>query len=229
MGKLLVNERELVVPGQEIAEGIDYLPGDGTFREENKLISLRLGLFNLDGRLTKIIPLRGKYIPKPNDMIIGRIKEVGVSNWRIDFGWAFDATLFLKEGSKEYIPNGADLNKYYETGEIIVTKIINVYSSKALDLTMKAPGCRKLTGGKIIKVEPSKVPRIIGKQGSMISMIKEATGCNITVGQNGLVWISGPSFEKEKLATDAIHKVEQLAHSEGLTDKISKFLEENSK
>ena len=68
MGKLLVKERELVVPGQEIAEGIDYLPGDGSYREENKLISLRLGLFNLDGRLTKIIPLRGKYIPKSNDI-----------------------------------------------------------------------------------------------------------------------------------------------------------------
>ncbi|MFH1376730.1 MAG: exosome complex RNA-binding protein Rrp4 [Candidatus Woesearchaeota archaeon] len=229
MGKLLVKERELVVPGQEIAEGIDYLPGDGSYREENKLISLRLGLFNLDGRLTKIIPLRGKYIPKSNDMVIGRIKDVGISNWRINIGWAFDATLFLKEGSKDYIPNGADLGKYYDIGEVIVAKITNVFSSKAIDLSMKAPGCRKLTGGRVIEVEPSKVPRIIGKQGSMISMIKDATECYITVGQNGLVWISGPSFEKEKLATDAIKKVEQLAHSEGLTDKISEFLKENKK
>ena len=229
MGKLLVKERELVVPGQEIAEGIDYLPGEGSYREENKLVSLRLGLFNLDGRLTKIIPLRGKYIPKANDMVIGKIREVGISSWRIDIGWAFYANMFLKEGSKEYIQNGVDLAKYYDTGDLIVAKIINVFSSKAIDITMKVPGCRKLTGGMLIKVEPSKVPRIIGKQGSMISMIKEATECYITVGQNGLVWLSGPSFEKEKLAKDAIKKVEELAHAEGLTDKISQFLKENSK
>lgn len=229
MGKLLVKERELVVPGQEIAEGIDYLPGEGTFREDDKLISLRLGLFNLDGRLTKIIPLRGKYIPKANDMVIGRIKEIGISNWRVDIGWAFDATLFLKEGSKEYIPNGADLTKYYDANDIIIAKIINVYSSKAIDLSMKVPGCRKLTGGRLIKVESAKVPRIIGKQGSMISMIKEATECYISVGQNGLVWISGSNFESEKIACDAIKKVEELAHSEGLTDKISNFLKERLK
>jgi exosome complex component RRP4 len=229
MGKLLVKEREIVVPGQELAEGIDYLPGNGTFREENKLISLRLGLFNLDGRLTKVIPLGGKYIPKKNDMVIGRITDVGLLFWKVDIGWAFDATLFLREGSRDYIPNGSDISKYYDTGELIVAKIINVYNPKTIELTMKAPGCKKLTGGRLIKVGATKVPRIIGKQGSMISVIKDATKCYIVVGQNGLVWISGPSYEKEDLAAKAIKLVESLAHSEGLTEKVSQFLKENSK
>lgn len=229
MGKLLVKERELVVPGQELAEGMDYLPGEGSFREENMLISSRLGLFNLDGRLTKVIPLSGKYIPKRNDMVIGKVTEVGPSNWRVDIEWAFTATLFLKEGSKDYIPNGADLTKYYDQGDVIVAKITNVFNPRLIDLSMKAPGCRKLTGGRLIKVEPPKVPRIIGKQGSMISMIKDATQCSIVVGQNGIVWLSGPDFENEKKAVDAINMVAKLAHSEGLTDKVDKFLKEKTK
>ena len=90
---------------------------------------------------------------------------------------------------------------------------------------MKGPGLRNLRGGRLIKVTPTKVPRIIGKQGSMVSMIKEKTNCRIIVGQNGIVWIEGTDSDNENLATEAILKIEKDAHTEGLTDKIKNFLE----
>ena len=93
---------------------------------------------------------------------------------------------------------------------------------------MKGPGLRKLKGGRIVEVASNKVPRIIGKQGSMVSMIKDATGCNISVGQNGIIWIDG-SPEGELLAIMAIRKIEEESHLSGLTDKIKGFLEKNSK
>ena len=89
---------------------------------------------------------------------------------------------------------------------------------------VKGMGLRKLIGGRIIKVSPHKVPRIIGKQGSMISLLKERTGCKIIVGQNGKVWIKGENFENEMKAVDAIKMINDLAHTAGLTDKISEFL-----
>jgi len=81
------------------------------------------------------------------------------------------------------------LTKYFDIGDYVMAKIINVTSQKLVDVTMKGPGLRKLKGGRIIQVNPYKVPRIIGKAGSMVTMIKDATGCRILVGQNGLVWI----------------------------------------
>jgi len=84
-------------------------------------------------------------------------------------------------------------------------------------------------GGKIIDVTPSKVPRIIGKQGSMIKMIKEGTGCNIVVGQNGKVWIKGERIEDEVKATEVILKIEQESHTQGLTDTIKSILEGKGK
>ena len=93
-----------------------------------------------------------------------------------------------------------------------------------IDLTMKGPGLMKLKGGMMIDVTPSKVPRVIGKQGSMISLLKERTGCKIIVGQNGKVWIKGENFENEKKAVDAIKMIEEFAHTAGLTDRISGFL-----
>ena len=226
---ILVNEREIVVPGQELANGMDYLPSEGAFREGDKIISSKLGLFNLDGRLIKVIPLGGRYIPKKNDTVIGRVSDVSFSNWRIDIGWAFDIMVHLREGSRDFIPNDADLSKYYGPGDLVVAKILKVTGTKIIDASMKMPGCRKLGPGRVIQVESSRVPRIIGKQGSMITMIKEATGCNIVVGQNGTVWLSGEDPAKERLAENAIRKIEAESHSEGLTDKINAFLNKESK
>jgi len=69
------------------------------------------------------------------------------------------------------------------------------------------------------------VPRIIGKQGSMVSMVKNATKCNIIVGQNGVVWIKGLKPEDEILTVETIRKIEAESHVPGLTEKIKKYLE----
>jgi len=84
-------------------------------------------------------------------------------------------------------------------------------------------GC-KIEDGIIIEIQPSKVPRIIGKNGSMVSLLRQHTGCWIFVGQNGRVWIRGESENISRLV-EAIRKIEREAHTTGLTDRISKFLE----
>ena len=76
-----------------------------------------------------------------------------------------------------------------------------------------------------MEINSQKVPRVIGKQGSMISLIKTKTGCEVTVGQNGLVWVKGTP-EGELKAEQAIKLVEEKSHLEGLTDRVGKFLEQ---
>lgn len=221
---MLVKEKDIVVPGEELASGIDYLPSNGTYRENEKIIASQIGLVSLDGKVIKIIPLSGRYIPKRNDMVIGKIVNMSFSGWLVDVGYAYEANLSLKEATSEYVERGADLTRFYDFGDLIVAKVLNVTKSKFIDLTMKGLGLRKLRSGRILEVTPTKVPRIIGKQGSMISMIKEATGCNITVAQNGRVWIQGEP-EKELLAANAIIKIDKESHTEGLTEKVKNILE----
>ena len=228
MGKLLVKEHEIVVPGEILAEGMDYLPAGSSIRENDKIVATKLGLVNLNNRLVKVIPLSGRYTPKPNDIVIGTVSDIMMSGWRVDFGWAFQGTIQLKDGSFDYIERGADLTQYYNYGDLVATKIIKVVNSKIIDMTMKGPELRKLKGGKLIHVCPSKVPRIIGKGGSMISMIKEKTNCRIIVGQNGVVWISGQDPKMEVLATKAVLKIDKESHLQGLTDKIKAFLEKGA-
>ena len=228
MGKLLVKEREIVIPGQELAEGLDYLPGQGTFREDNKIIANYLGLLSTNERFIKVIPLTGRYMPKVDDVVIGRVLEIGFYGWSVDIGSAYPATLSIRDAT-EFIDKEEDLTKYYDYGDIIAARVNKVTRYKSIDITTKGPGLRKLIGGKVIEVTPSKVPRMIGKQGSMISMIKDYTGCNLLVGQNGKVWVKGTSLEKENLVTKMIMKIEQESHIDGLTDKIKNLLEKNGK
>ena len=221
---LKVKDKDIVVPGEILAEGMSYLPGQGMYRQGNNIIATRLGLVKIDGKVIKIIPLSGKYLPKRGDVIIGTVKDITLSGWVMETNSAYTALLQLRDASTDYIRKGSDLTKYYDIGDHLVTKIYNVTSQNVIDLTMKGPGLRKLTGGRIMKVSPTKVPRIIGKQGSMVSMIKQATNCNIMVGQNGIVWIKGANPEDEILTVKTISKIEKESHVPGLTDIIKEFL-----
>lgn len=223
MGNMLVKEKDIVVPGEILAEGMDFLPAHNAFREDDKIISSVVGITSLDGRLIRVIPLKGKYAPKVGDTVIGKILDVSFNNWFIDIDCANDAVLSVREAA-EFIEKGADLLQYYTFGDVIVARVSRVTRS-SVELSMRGPGLRKLTGGMLIKVNPSKVPRIIGKQGSMIGTIKDGTGCMMTVGQNGFVWIKGEP-EKELIAVDIVKVISDEAHKEGLTDRITALLKE---
>ena len=228
MGKINVKDKDIVVPGETLAVGMDNFPGQGTYREGENIVASRLGLVQLDGRTIKLIPLSGRYIPKKYDTIICKVTDVTVNGWRLETNSPYQAMLSMKEATSQFIERGADLTQFYDIGDYIVCSIVNVTSQKLVDVSMKGPGLRKLKGGRMVEVASNKVPRIIGKQGSMISMVKDATGCNISVGQNGLLWIDGTP-EGELLAIMAIRKIEEEGHLSGLTDKIKEYLEKNNK
>jgi exosome complex component RRP4 len=226
MGKLLVKEKDIVVPGEDLAEGMDYLPVSGAYREEDKIIANHIGVVSINGRLVKVIPLRGKYTPKVGDVVIAKVVDMSFSNWYLDIGCPQNAMLSVRDAT-EFVEKGADLNQFYSFGDIIVARISKVMRG-TVELTMRAPGLRKLGVGRLLPVGSSKVPRIIGKQGSMISVIKEKTGCRVIVGQNGLAWIQGDP-KNEMVAVQALELVNTNSHKEGLTDEVTKFLAKHMK
>jgi len=226
MSNLLVNERDVVIPGEALAEGMDFLPGDNTYRENEKIYSKVLGLVGVAGRVIRITPLSGPYVPRVGDKIIGRVIDITMTGWRVDTGTAYSAILNVKDATTRYIKKEEDLSKIISVGDYLVVKIINVTSQNLIDLTMKEPGLFKTVGGRVISVNNQKVPRVIGKQGSMINLIKSRTNCDITIGQNGVIWIRGTP-ENELIAVRAIKLVEEKSHYGGLTERMEKFLTEN--
>ena len=225
MGNIMFKEKDLVVPGDVLAEGMDYLPSGGCIRDNDKIVANHLGLVTLENnRFVKVIPLTGKYIPKIGDTVIGQVVDMSFSGWYLNINGPYEAALMVKDVA-EFIDKDADLSQFYNFGDLIVAKINRVTRYSNINLTTKGPGLRKVTGGKVISITSTKVPRVIGKQGSMVQMLKEKTNCNIMVGQNGIVWIEGKNPNDELLATEAILKIEQESHIDGLTDKMKEFLE----
>jgi len=224
MGELKCNDKDIVVPGEVLAEGMDFLPSYGTYRKGDNIRAGKMGVLKVDGKVLKIISLSGRYMPKRNDVIICQVFDILMTGWRVDTNSPYAAVLSMRDGSSRFIEKGSDLSKFYALGDYMVCKVTNVTSQKLVDVTMRGPGLRKLQGGRIIEVCTNKVPRIIGKQGSMVSMIKQHTNCKIIVGQNGVIWIEG-EFLMENIAEEAIKKIEKEGHLAGMTDKIKEFLE----
>lgn len=228
--KLYVNNKDVVVPGEVLAKGMNFLPGKRAFRENDEICSSMLGLARIDGRVIKVIPLSGAYMPSKNDAVIGEIKDISFAGWHVDISCPYSADLNVAEATRKYIDlDKTDLTKILDIGEYIFAKVIKVNRAKYVKLTTKNRPYRKLNGGTIVKVSSTKIPRLIGKKGSMVNMLKDNSGCEILIGQNGLVWIKGKP-ENEQLVVKAIERIEKEAHKEGLTDRIKKMLsKENGK
>lgn len=229
MGEILVKEKQVVVPGDVLATGMEFLPSFGTYRLGDRIHASTVGLVHTDRKVIKLIPVAGGYIPRKDDVIIGKVIDILMSGWRVDFGSPYQAVLSLQEASSDYIEKDANLSQYFEIDEYVCAKVTKVTSQKLVDISMKGPGLKKLYGGRIVTVNPFKVPRVIGKQGSMVSLIKQLTGSWIMVGQNGWTWVKNDDIEKEMLTVDTIKMVDKNSHISGLTDKVKKFLEENMK
>ncbi len=221
MGKKLVEDKSNVLPGDVIVEG-DYLSDRGTYKENGKVKSKVLGVARIEKSKVRVIPLSGGYIPKEGDKVIGKVSGIGPSHWWIELDSPYDGYLSLAEGSEEFIDlDETELSDVYDIGDIIYTEVIKVTSEKDVKLSMQYRICKKLTGGRIVRISPSRVPRLIGKGGSMVEMIKNKTDSRIIIGQNGIVWIGGG---KEDLALEAVKTVDERGHGRGLKEKVEKIL-----
>jgi len=227
-GKLNVKDRDIVIPGQILAEGMDYLPSGKAVREDSKIISTTVGLINVRGRVLKVIPLSGRYSPSRNDTVVGRIEEIGKYGWRVDINAPYGTDLNMRDVGTSTFSARGDLSKIFSVGDYVLAGITEITDRKFIKLSTSMRPHRKLIGGILIKVSPSKIPRIIGREGSMIKLLKEESGCEIFVGQNGLVWVNGEP-EKIALVSKAMKKISSDSHTKGLTEVIKKIFGEKKR
>jgi exosome complex component RRP4 len=229
MEKLYVNDRDIVVPGEQLADGIEYLPAGKAFRDGEKILACTIGIVSVKGRVVKVIPLAGRYMPKRGDVVIGKVTNIGHSGWTLDVNSPYVADMNIGEATHEYIDLAkTEMSRYFDIGDYVLAEVIAISEAKFIKISAKHKPYRRLKGGNIIQVSPTKIPRIIGKQGSMINLLKDTSGCDVVVGQNGLVWIKGTA-DKEALVANAIKIIEKESHKKGLTDRIKQILEGGAK
>ncbi len=204
--------REVVIPGQEIGEAKPGKLPFGVFREGNKLYSGLYGLLEPEKGL-KITPLNGRYIPHPGDVVIGIVLMGKHAGYIVDINSAYTGFLPNPRGPVERTPR-------LSPGDVITAKIVSI--DEAGNVLLESP--RRLIKGKLIEVKPTKIPRIFGKSGSMLQLIKKETGIQMIIGRNGRIWLRG-DVDKIRKAEKAIRFIEKNAHMYGVTEMVKKVLE----
>jgi exosome complex component RRP4 len=217
-------KRTVVVPGEIIVKGEDYLPGEGSRRQGDNVVATRFGLAEEMGRVVKVIPISGAFVPRRNNVVIGRVVDITFKGWLVDID-ASDSAFLPIEESPRFI-NKSEMDQFLAIGDVIAAKIWSV-QTRSIDLTLKGKGLGKLESGFTFRIIPSRVPRVIGREGSMINLIKEKTDCNVTVGQNGWIWIKGNSLDNEIKARKAIEFISDKVSVEGLTEKVEDWFSNN--
>lgn len=218
--------RKIVIPGEIIASGDGYLPGEGTEKKGKDIVAMKYGLAEESNRLVKVISLSGAYIARKGNVVIGKVENITFNGWVIDICSVANAFLSVSEYPR-YLHQD-EIEETMGIGDMVVAKVTNV-RRKSIDLTVKLRGLGRINEGLVIRVNSNKVPRVIGKGGSMVNIIKEETKCNITVGQNGLIWIKGDTIESELLAKEAIMFVTERATLTGLTEKLQEWFKQKNK
>lgn len=224
-----VDKRELVVPGQLLAEG-DYSLGDGVFRDEGVIRSSQMGLADKRGDKIRVIPLEGRYIPQEGDRVIGIAVDDYYAGWVLDINSPYSGNLSVSSlvGRKVDL-NEEDISKYLKVGEAVEVKIQEVDELKNIRLEVEDSEKGRISGGRLIEISPSKVPRVIGRKGSMIKILQEEGNCELSVGQNGRIMIWCDDKKHMNVVIEAIFKIEREAHTSGLTDRIREFLQKEIK
>jgi exosome complex component RRP4 len=215
--------RKQVIPGDVIVTG-DYRPGMFVQRRGNEMVALRIGLAEIIRNDVKVIPLSGAYIPRTEDMVVGKVVSVTGYGWEADINSCFVGYLpgqFVF--GRDFSPSTHDLTTRFNVGDLLLAKIEAFDRTRDPQLSIRGPNLGKIPQGKIVKISPMKVPRLIGRKGYMINMIAELTNCEIKVGQNGMIVLDGTPEGVAK-AEECIQLIEKDAHMADLTAKVQALL-----
>jgi exosome complex component RRP4 len=221
----MADKRKYVIPGDVVTTG-PFRPEQNTVLEGNKIISTTIGISEIYDDSVRVIPLTGKYIPKINDLVIGKVNSHTSLSWELDINSCYVGFLPAQDVfGRDFSAHADELATKLRTGDLVAARIANFDRTRDPLVSISDRDLGKIDSGVLMEISPSKVPRLIGKKGSMIQMIEEATDAAVTIGQNGWVVVSCESTVGLLKAKKAIQMVNEQAHVANLTDQVKEMLD----
>ena len=221
------NKRKYVIPGDVITTG-PYRPEQNVILDGERIMATAIGISEIYDDSVKVIPLTGTYIPKYNDLIIGKIVSHSSLSWELNINSCYSGMLPASDVfGRNFQASSDDMTAKLKKGDLVAARIANFDRSRDPLITINDRELGKIESGELVKISPSKVPRLIGKRGTMIQNIEMASGAVITIGQNGWVVVSCENKDGLLKAIKAIKMVEAEAHIANLTDRVKSMLESN--
>ena len=225
--KRFESKKRHVLPGDFITTAPLRLQNNVVL-EGKRIISTTIGLSDVSDDSVRVISLTSVYLPKIDDLVIGIIQYIHGNSWFADINSCYQGMLLGQDvfGRGSY-PTKSEMEERLGKGDIIFAKIANSDRQREPLISIADQSLGKIDSGELVKISPAKIPRLIGKHGSMIQTIEGSTNATITVGQNGLIVVSCDETNGLLKALAAIRMVDEQAHLVNLTDKVKKMLESN--
>ena len=225
--KRFESKKRHVLPGDFITTAPLRLQNNVVL-EGKRIISTTIGLSDVSDDNVRVISLTSVYLPKIDDLVIGIIQYIHGNSWFADINSCYQGMLLGQDvfGRGSY-PTKSEMEERLSKGDIIFAKIANSDRQREPLISIADQSLGKIDSGELVKISPAKIPRLIGKHGSMIQTIEGSTNATITVGQNGLIVVSCDETNGLLKALAAIRMVDEQAHLVNLTDKVKKMLESN--
>lgn len=217
--------RKYVIPGDVVTSG-PYRPEQNVTLEGRKIISTAVGVSEIFDDSVKVIPLAGKYNPNINDLVIGMIKSHTSLSWELDINSCYVGFLPASDVfGRDFSAHADELTTKLKQGDLVAARIANFDRTRDPLVTISDRDLGKIESGELVKIAPNKVPRLIGKRGTMIQAIETATSAVITIGQNGWIVVACNNIDGLLKAKMAIRMVNEKAHSVNLTEQVKEALE----
>ncbi len=200
--------KRIVVPGELITDKKKKV-GENIFITEEKIHSSVLGILNETDDFVSIVPLNGPYIPQENDPIVCVVRNVTANGYIID----------VNSHSDCFFPKSL-ITKELKIGQILFARVKGVDGADVSELD----NINILPDGLIYSVSSVKIPRIIGKNDSMLNILKKYTQSNILIGRNGWIWYVS---KNAGLLENAISMIIRNSQKANLTNTIEEYLKNN--
>lgn len=223
------NMPRTVMPGDIITREARRA-GENVILDGDTLVSSKVGLVNVTDDAISVIPLAGKYIPQSDDLVIGKVISHTSQAWELDINSAYVGFLLATDVfGGNFASNSDELTSRLDLGDLVAARVANFDRTRDPLLTIDDRDLGKIDSGVLVKMTPGKIACLIGRQGSMIQVIENATNAVFTIGQNGLVVISCENNDELLRAKSAVALIEQDAYLPGLLDKVNALLGSGSR
>ena len=221
----MADKMKYVIPGDVVTTG-PFRPEQNVILDGDKIIATMVGISEIYDDSVRVLPLAGKYIPKIDDLVIAKVNSHTSLSWELDINSCYVGFLPAQDVfGRDFSAHADELTSKLKTGDLVAARIANFDRTRDPLVTIADRDLGKIDSGVLVPISPSKVPRLIGKKGSMIQMIEMGTDAAVTIGQNGWVVVSCESPEGLLKAKKAIEMVNEKAHVANLTEQVKEMLE----
>src|SRR6185312_9887140 len=102
-------------------------PEQNVYQDGDRMISTCVGISEIFENSVKVIPLTGGYMPKTNDLVIGKVIGTSPLSWEFDINSCFVGFLPAQDVfGRDYSPTKDELRQRLDIGDLVASRIVNL-------------------------------------------------------------------------------------------------------